>query len=405
MYYASIGVLALLTLLIVNYNVLKEPTKSDIIPAHKAYKAFLLSVVVYYITDILWGGLYALNIPTITFIETIIYFIAVGCSVLLWTKFVNTYIGQKNKFSAILNTAGWVFLIIQIILLIINCFFHISFWFDDNGRYQTGIVRFIVILVQVLFFLAVFIYMIYITIKSEGEQKRRHFAIAVFSFVMVFFVLLSDFFPSMPFYSIGYMLGTCILHTFVLEDEKETRRKEIENLLKVEKVQELELGTTKRLAYTDPLTGVKNKMAYIDDVGSYESRIENNEAPEFGMIVFDLNDLKKINDTKGHDAGDQYIKTACAIICNQFKHSPIYRIGGDEFVAILRGKDYKNHLELIKSFNEKMEANLAKDDVVIACGFSEFIPNKDKSLLRVFERADKRMYERKNFLKELRKGM
>ena len=136
--------------------------------------------------------------------------------------------------------------------------------------------------------------------------------------------------------------------------------------MKVEELQEFELGTTRRLAYTDPLTGVKNKMAYIDD------------------------------------AGDQYIKTAAAIISEQFKHSPVYRIGGDEFVAILRDKDYKNHIEILKSFNAKMEENVKTGDIVISCGFSEFIPHQDKSLLRIFERADKRMYERKKLLKELK---
>jgi len=59
------------------------------------------------------------------------------------------------------------------------------------------------------------------------------------------------------------------------------------------------------------------------------------EAPEFGVIGCDVNGLKKINDTLGHKAGDEYICAACKMLCEYFKHSPVFRIGGDEFVVIL----------------------------------------------------------------------
>ena len=164
-------------------------------------------------------------------------------------------------------------------------------------------------------------------------------------------------------------------------------------------MQEMELGTTRKMAYSDPLTGVKNKMAYLEDVGSFEQKIEDDFLKNFGLVVFDLNDLKKTNDTLGHDAGDKYIKEGCTLICNSFKHSPVYRIGGDEFVVFLSGDDYKNHKTILIEFNNTIEENLTTGGVIIASGFADYATLEEKGFMRLFETADRKMYERKQELK------
>ncbi len=114
-----------------------------------------------------------------------------------------------------------------------------------------------------------------------------------------------------------------------------------------------------------------------------------------------MNGLKIINDTRGHEAGDEYIKSASKLICKTFMHSPVYRIGGDEFVAFLEGEDFSAHEVLIKAFNKQIEKNQESGDVVISCGFACFNPKNDSSILRTFERADQKMYNRKRILKSL----
>ena len=103
----------------------------------------------------------------------------------------------------------------------------------------------------------------------------------------------------------------------------------------------------------------------------------NKETPEgvvgltdFAITVFDLNDLKKINDTKGHQAGDGYICNGCKLICQKFKHSPVFRIGGDEFVAVSCGEDYENIEELMNSFAEHNAESRKNGGLVIACGMT-----------------------------------
>ena len=162
-----------------------------------------------------------------------------------------------------------------------------------------------------------------------------------------------------------------------------------------------ELGNAKHLAYTDSLTRVKSSHAYVEKAKEVDIEIAENRIKKFGVVVFDVNDLKRTNDTKGHEAGDQLIKNACRMICRQFKHSPVYRVGGDEFVAFLEGEDYENRKALLAEFDARAEENQCAGRVVVASGMSTFRHGHDNSFRRVFERADRRMYDRKGQLKSM----
>ncbi len=192
-----------------------------------------------------------------------------------------------------------------------------------------------------------------------------------------------------------------MLHTSELEEEKAEYRKQLEETLIREKLQERALGSAREMAYTDPLTGVKSKRAYMEAESDINSKINSRSIREFAVIVCDLNGLKKINDTLGHEAGDNYIKDACSLICFQFLHSPVFRIGGDEFVVLLEHSDYENRDLLLQDFDAKIEDNLHMGSVVVSTGMDVFDPDTDYSFSDVFERADKKMYARKHYLKSL----
>ena len=118
---------------------------------------------------------------------------------------------------------------------------------------------------------------------------------------------------------------------------------------------------------------------------------------DFAIAVFDLNGLKQINDTLGHQAGDQYIIDGCSTICRFFKHSPVFRIGGDEFVAIIQGYDYLNATTLMSKLKRHNLKNKCKGEVVVAAGLSKY--DNDKNLAEIFRRADREMYKNKDELK------
>ncbi len=155
------------------------------------------------------------------------------------------------------------------------------------------------------------------------------------------------------------------------------------------------------VAYTDPLTGVKSKAAFAEAEQETDARIEAGEAEPFAVLVCDVNGLKYVNDTFGHKAGDEYIRAASSLICEEYQHSPVFRTGGDEFVVLLTGRDYEQRETLLGDFNARVEANLAPDAVVISAGASDYRPGGDLRLHDVFVRADEAMYERKQQLKAM----
>ena len=121
---------------------------------------------------------------------------------------------------------------------------------------------------------------------------------------------------------------------------------------------------------------------------------------EFAVVVCDVNNLKIINDTKGHKAGDELIREACMMICRVFKHSPVYRIGGDEFVVILKGEDFENRSSLLGELRTQVLINKEEEKVVVASGIADFDSSTDTNLASVFEKADSEMYSNKKELKE-----
>ena len=154
-------------------------------------------------------------------------------------------------------------------------------------------------------------------------------------------------------------------------------------------------------AHTDEMTGVKSKQAYLEMENKLDEELKKGELSGFAVVVCDVNGLKKINDTQGHKAGDEYIRRACTMICDVFCHSPVYRVGGDEFVAILKDRDYDNRNILIHELHQLSAAHIASNDAIVSGGLAEYDPRRDHSVRDVFERADAKMYKEKTLLKSL----
>ncbi len=159
-------------------------------------------------------------------------------------------------------------------------------------------------------------------------------------------------------------------------------------------------------AYNDSLTSVRNKGAYGIYATKLQDRIDapGEEPPEFAICMFDCNDLKGINDLYGHDKGDLYLKNACMLICKTFQHSPVFRMGGDEFAACLQRDDYRNREDLLRWFEARIEEIDAQakepwERVDIAKGVAVFDPARDKTVDDVLRRADEEMYRHKRSMK------
>lgn len=157
------------------------------------------------------------------------------------------------------------------------------------------------------------------------------------------------------------------------------------------------------LAYRDPLTGVKNKTAYLENVKRLEEDARIRRV-QYAVLVFDINGLKEVNDTRGHDFGDMLIIGACKIICGVFKRSPVYRIGGDEFVALLEERDYDRYPELLDELQAAFNAYNAdahnEIKISVARGIAIYSEETDLTYNDVFKRADNAMYHNKLEMKK-----
>lgn len=185
----------------------------------------------------------------------------------------------------------------------------------------------------------------------------------------------------------------------VIEKEKEIAENDA-------KLKEKEIGQISKDAYRDALTHVGSKTAYTKKIAEMNETIRE-PGTEFAIVMVDVNFLKMINDKCGHASGDSYLTGCCDIICNIYKHSPVYRIGGDEFVVILTGSDYRNRNERIRQMRDAFEQSYNRTDVdpwlrySAASGMAEF-SSTDTNVESVYERADKAMYmEKARFKKSL----
>lgn len=159
----------------------------------------------------------------------------------------------------------------------------------------------------------------------------------------------------------------------------------------------------RNLAYTDVMTGTRNKTAYEEFVEEMEKSLST-EDTSFAVVVMDINNLKEMNDQFGHEMGDALIEDSASLMKTVFDSKKLFRIGGDEFVAILTEdavsrldqllEEFQQEIELFNSTERRYEAK-----VHIAAGGTVYDRTCDKSYGDVFRRADALMYENKKFQK------
>ncbi|MCR5692514.1 MAG: GGDEF domain-containing protein, partial [Bacilli bacterium] len=153
------------------------------------------------------------------------------------------------------------------------------------------------------------------------------------------------------------------------------------------------------MAYYDHLTKVRNSASYSKTIEALDEDIKKGEA-NFGVVMLDVNFLKEVNDHYGHATGDLVLTRCAEVIQEAFIDDEVFRVGGDEFVAILRDeriKQAENCLRfldrIIDNNNEKADRDFMK--ISISYGFATH-EKKDYNYEAVYRRADRKMYEMKH---------
>ena len=475
---------------------------------------------------------------TLLFADTSAYFISIAVGALYWTQYVVVYLNDNSRYSRFLVIFGRILAASAVCFVIVNFFKPVLFAIDEDCVYHPLGLRYLLLNAQiiVLVILSVYGFVSALRLHGKNDKAKRYRAICLFGMIMSVCLIAQLWFAYLPLYAVGYMLGTCILHVFVIGDEKEEYRKEAEEAkhrLVEERMEE------ERIAYTrinslngsflviyvvnprtgwyreysstsrfdlfsipkdgtdffsaarengekvvhpgdlerylslftmdnvmaeisrtglfamnyrlmidskphyvqlkaaiveekdgrrlivgvndidfvvrredeykrqieearkevnlDAMTGAGSKHAYLEAEDELNTKIKEHENIDFAVAIFDVNDLKRINDTFGHQAGDQYIRDAYSVIRTSFADSSIFRVGGDEFAVIVKDNDYGCVDELVEKIMEHNIQALKTGGVVVACGVSRY--DNDGSVESVFQRADQKMYENKYLLK------
>ena len=155
-----------------------------------------------------------------------------------------------------------------------------------------------------------------------------------------------------------------------------------------------------RLAYHDGLTDLLNRTSYMEKV----KELEDDENPYMLIAIYDVNNLKKVNDTMGHQKGDEMIKRVADVMSASLgKYGQCYRIGGDEFVFISTKPDIET---VFMNVSKKMMDNLGcitdGNNIVpitVAMGYAVQNDNSTKDINEIIHEADSRMYEKKRSMK------
>lgn len=163
-------------------------------------------------------------------------------------------------------------------------------------------------------------------------------------------------------------------------------------------LEEQKMAYFKKLANTDMLTEVFNRNAYENHLKDLEQ--QELELQSTCIILFDINNMKEINDHYGHECGDQALKVCCRCILSAFgTEGKCYRIGGDEFVYMCHGRS--DIAQRAARFSEivRHEARDLSFPFNVAVGYSSYRPDEDRALRDVIRRSDEMMYKNKSMQK------
>jgi diguanylate cyclase (GGDEF)-like protein len=146
----------------------------------------------------------------------------------------------------------------------------------------------------------------------------------------------------------------------------------------------------------DPLTGMLNRKALTNRVTELTQQSELTGAP-VGLIVGDLDNFKRVNDTHGHAVGDGALKDVAYAVHKELRAFDLaYRIGGEEFLVLLPGADVDESVEMAEELRAAVEAAASGDgDLTMSFGVSGSPAGERFDYDAVFAAADAALYEAK----------
>ena len=306
---------------------------------------------------------------------------------------LSPYLGICLAYSSTMKLTGkpiFVIVSLNVVFQIISLFNGMIFSINENGRFCRGDSYWL----YLLFCGITFVFILHVFVRMALKSRARNIVCMV---IIALIVIIGQAANTIDGSIDSGYFSICITATLLYIF--------IQNMLRHKMVETINME--KNISNHDALTKVMSRISFDNKVHELDAQIEQNpDAVKFVVCECDLNNLKQVNDSFGHNVGDEYIINCCKVICNFFKHSPVFRIGGDEFVAILQSDDYDNFesikKEILKfSTDEMTKQGALNEKKSFSAGFALYDSTKDHSFCNVMKRADSEMYETKKMLKRL----
>ncbi|HAE61793.1 MAG TPA: hypothetical protein DCG38_05625 [Eubacteriaceae bacterium] len=265
--------------------------------------------------------------------------------------------------------------IFQGMLIIAILFFQLSGLgaFLSTARYMNLLMTISIFMIVIIMFYELKTYS-----NVNVSRMLKYTVVMAISTLLEIIAFYSNLFKyTSSFYRVGLLIFIGLLvydaYTYLKENLEQNR----ENLL------------LEKLAYMDFLTGGNNRTAYERDLDKYL------ESGVFRLVLLDLNDLKYINDTFGHNFGDDAIKTVYRLTREVFKNlGECYRIGGDEFVVLMNSPDKEIYEKCIEKLRDGLEKKKSESAYPIdfAAGSDVYEKENWDSYSEFYHHVDQNMY-------------
>jgi diguanylate cyclase (GGDEF)-like protein len=179
-----------------------------------------------------------------------------------------------------------------------------------------------------------------------------------------------------------------------------TQEKDKKKLSELLKEKGLLADKLKDIASTDDLTNIRNRRALLEIMNILIEEAENS-SKSFVICYFDVDGLKKINDTLGHKTGDSLLKYIADKVKKNLRESDIFgRMGGDEYLIIFPDSNLEQAQKIVTRMKDKLNSGKPEEleniTVNISCGFATFKPSENITADDLLVEADKAMYRNKN---------
>ena len=220
-FYSSIAGIALVVHLIINWRQLVNWRSVNSRAGANEFRHFLVCLLFFFVWDVLWGVFAHLKWNRFLYADTVVFFMTMALSVYAWTSFIAAYLKMDGRLRAYLLWAGRGLLAFFAIGLVVNGFTGIFFTIDSQCVYKAGPLRQLAFALLIAFNALNSVVTLLKLLRTEGAIRRRYKMVFAFGITMSAAIVIQIGDAFLPLYSIGCLFGCCLLHVFVVEDERD----------------------------------------------------------------------------------------------------------------------------------------------------------------------------------------